>query len=561
MLLNKYGTLRQEILTDETYFELEFKSKLGMPDQFMTEATVLTTARDVVLTGCDHTDITKARIQVPAHADTDKANEDAKRLRRFYYGLINMTVQNADINPWRVASTYFWAYGMACLRTLWDPHRWPDKPVKSAGQSTKEYELVLDNWRAQRHESLPIAIDAIHPYCVMPDPTVGPPRYVMENFQKLCVDIKGRYSTWMNPKDKKPWEEVEWTAYYDLEYYCYLADDEPVLPQGIAKHNYGHLPHSFAYSGMGVDGTDGAPEKKCVGFLRHLRDELRSESRNFSIHDVVMKRGGWPFIYLDGENAESQEDFTWEYGQLNRLKPGVELKELKNFGLPTDKLIQQMQVSSDYIAKHAAPPTMRGMPSDKATGFQKERLLAGQASLKYNHGKVAFQRLTEQVCKKAARLTKNLLSDDMRVWAQTPQDEFDILLKGEDMVEPFVIYMEFSPIDELDEIQRDENTRRNIEVGLIDVETARKSKSNINPDEVKENLLKEAMYQQMVPMVYQFYLQPKLLEALSKRMASEGGMPMPQMGAPGQPGAQMAGPNQMPIQMPQAGVAPGPGMM
>jgi hypothetical protein len=51
---------------DEQFYELDFKSKLLLPEEFADEGIVLPTARDIIDTVVDHTDVYNVRVLLPS---------------------------------------------------------------------------------------------------------------------------------------------------------------------------------------------------------------------------------------------------------------------------------------------------------------------------------------------------------------------------------------------------------------------------------------------------------------------------------------------------------------
>ena len=57
-----YSKLRTAYERDEEFYNLEFKGRLNIPGEFRKDRVVLPTARDVVDTGINHTNIFNARV-------------------------------------------------------------------------------------------------------------------------------------------------------------------------------------------------------------------------------------------------------------------------------------------------------------------------------------------------------------------------------------------------------------------------------------------------------------------------------------------------------------------
>ena len=66
---------------DESFYELDFKSKLMLPDEFKAEGVVLPTARNLVDTCCDNTDIFNVRIWVNKKGESKKSEDESNLLK------------------------------------------------------------------------------------------------------------------------------------------------------------------------------------------------------------------------------------------------------------------------------------------------------------------------------------------------------------------------------------------------------------------------------------------------------------------------------------------------
>jgi len=145
-----------------------------------------------------------------------------------------------------------------------------------------------------------------------------------------------------------------------------------------------------------------------------------------------------------------------------------------------------------------------------------------EASARYRYSEDAFRNGTAKVLTNCARLMKNVIPYDVRVWARTPTDEFDIEIKKDKMKEPFTCYVEFAPISEEDEYRRHDDLERLAASGIVTRQWARTQMSNVDPlkmerEEMKERIKNDPAVQQAISQ----YLAGKMAEALSKRSAAE----------------------------------------
>jgi len=531
---------------DEKYFELDFKSLLNLPKEFQTEGITLPTARDVVDTYVDHVDLNNARVTVTQQGNTQADFERQQLMRKFFLGMIYRTNVESDISPWRVAGKHHGLHGMGVFKTVYDADRWPDKPEQGEKVSDSEYAERLDQWRYEKGNSLPIVIQAVNPHCIMPDPSYGGRQFVIEKHPRLLLDIRERYPNWSNPKGRKIAENVEFVSYWDAKYRCDMADGEPLLKVkgGVAQHSYGFIPYTIIDAGLGNLSYDNKPEMRYVGILRYIKDLLIAESRDFSIADIILARVSWGGGFLEGDKAKEVTELSQKFGEYTPLPVGVKVIQ-NNQQIPPEMLNRHLARTSDYIAAHAAPRSVRGLSEEGVRSGADRRLVISEAAARYRYSTEAFRYGTAQVLIKCARLFKNVIPGDIQVWAKTPTDEFDVEIKKDKLKEPFTCYVEFAPISEEDEYRRHDDMERLLAQGVVTPKWARSQMSNVDPiamdlDEEIQKLKNDPMLQGLVSQ----YAAGKLAAAISKRTGGEaipglaqGATPV----APPQPGQPEAG--------------------
>jgi hypothetical protein len=541
-----YKDVQEEFAKDETYYELDFAERLELPIEFSKEGIVLPTARDMVDTFVDHIDISNARVFVNRKGTSNQSADEVEMMRKFYLGLIHRNNVEADISPWRVGAKYYALHGLTVFEDVWDADQWLDKPDRDPGESEDDYAARIDEWRARQYDSIPIVIRAINPANVIPDPSYGGRSFVFKVTPKVVLDIQRRYKKWGNPKSRKIGDVVNLISYWDRKYRCELADGEPLLQtaDGIVEHKYGFLPYVFIDSGLGNMNQKGEAKRRYVGTLRYIFDLLVAESRDFSISDIVLKREAWPTKDLMGKNAGQVTEYSQEYGALNRLPEGVEIAE-RTHAVPPDALNAHMYRTSDYISAHAAPRSVRGLGETGVRSGADRRLMISEAASRYRYSEDAFKNGTAKVLTNCARLMKNVIPGNMRVWAKTPTDEFDVEIDKTKMKEPFTCYVEFAPISEEDEYRRHDDLERLVTSGIVTKRWARGQMSNVDPvameiDEEREKLRNDPNLQQVVSQ----YVTGKLYAAIAARQAADNiktlppmpaGMPSPAGQPPGSP--------------------------
>lgn len=518
--------------TDEQMYELDFKSLLNLPREFKDEGIALPTARDLVDTCCDNTDIFNTRVWVNKKGTSTKSEEEANLLRKFGLGVLYRNSVEASISPIRVSAKHYWLYGLGIIKTVWDADRTLGRPERKEGESDESYAEKIDRWRSEHHDSIPIVIQGVHPRNIMLDPYYDSGQFVFETREELCFNVKQQFPNWGNPEGAEVTDRVVHVSFWSKDYRCELYDREPVLRGGVVKHNYGFIPYTPIDTGLGNLSSDNDLKKRYVGILRYVKDLLISESRNYSISDVILKMQAWPWGWLSGPNAQSITDVYRKFGEYNALPDGVELHQ-ESPQVPPDALRTWLTVASNYLAGHAAPPAVRGLSEEGVRSGADRRLIIAQASTRYQYSNEAFRHGVAKVLSNCARIMKNVVPGDINVWAKTPTDEFDIEIKKDKMKEPFTFYVEFAPISEEDEYRRHDDLERLVTSGLVTMPWARRQMSNVDAIEMEvEEEVERLKLDPMVQQVISQYMAGKLMEAMQKRSTAESiGNPPPPLPA------------------------------
>lgn len=517
-----YGEVFKKFDEDEKFYELNFKDLLRMPKEFKDEGITLPTARDMVDTCVDHTNIHNARVFVNRKGTSNISEDDAEMMRKFYLGLIQRTEVESSISPWRTSAKHYWLHGLTYLKTVWDADLSIDKPIQKKGESEDDYAARLDSWRDENNAVLPIVIQAVHPRNVMYDP-FGTNSFVFEVQEKLCYNVSRKWKNWSNPKEKTLGQMIEHISFWTPEYRCELYDGEPVLrvPGGVDKHGYGFLPYVAIDSGLGNLSSKADPDKRYVGVLRYIRDILVSESRNYSTSDCVLKRTAWPWGTIEGDNAEQAGKIEQTFGTYTPMPKGTKLVQ-QTPQVPPGALQELLNITTSYITSHAAPNSVRGLGESGVRSGTDRRQVIAEASTRYAYSEVAYRNGATKVLTNCAHLFKNIIPGDLRVWARTKTDEFDEVISKNKMKEPFTCYIEFAPISEEDEYTRHDDLERLVQSGIVTPNWARKQMSNVDPvameieDEVQK-LKNDPMVQQLITQ----YAASKIMEALTKRSRAE----------------------------------------
>ena len=472
---------------DEKFYNLEFKELLNIPVEFGADAIVTPTSRDVVDTAVNHTDIHNARVFVNKKGTSNRSEESSEMLKKLGLGIIHRTNVESQIAPGHVGAKHFWLHGLAVFKTIWDADRWPDKPAQKEGETEEEYAERLDEWRAENHLSLPIIIQAINPYTIMPDPYYGGQLYVIERHKKLKFDAAKIWPHLKSLQSGGSDDEVEFISYWDKDYRCDLVDGFPILKVkgGVAKHNYGFIPYTLIESGLGNLSIEAKPEQRYVGILRYIKDMLVSESINYTLCNILMKRETLKGGYVTGADAEAISEIKQEYGKYWPVgDKDVQFHDWEA-KLAPDAAYRHLALTSDYIASHAAPRSARGMSEMGVRSGSDRRLIMAAASAIYQYASPAFANGWANILSKCAMLVKNVIPGDFEMWTRTPTDEFDVVVRKSLMKEPFNYYVEFAPISEEDEYLRRDSIIKMVGSGLATRNWGRKQISSIDIREME----------------------------------------------------------------------------
>jgi hypothetical protein len=531
---------------DELFYELDFRDRLALPEEFRTEGIILPTARDLVDTSVDNTDLFNIRVWVGKKGESQKSHEEMNLLRKFGLGVLYRNSIESSLSPLRVGGKHYWLYGLAIFKTVWDADRWANRPQRKEGESDDEFAARIDEWRAGHQDSIPIVIQAVNPRNVLLDPYYEGGMFVFEVREELCFNVKQMFPNWTNPRGRKVTDKVEHISFWTKDYRCELYDREPILkvPGGVAKHSYGFIPYVAIDTGLGNVSADNDLTKRYVGVLRYVRDLLVSESRDYSIGDVILKRTAFPWGYLKGPNAQSVQQIFQRFGEYNALPDGVDIVDMAP-KVPPDALLSWLGVAADYLSAHAAPRSVRGLGESGVRSGADRRLILAQAATRYQYSNEAFKHGIAKVLSNCARIMKHVVPGDINVWARTPTDEFDIEIKKEKMKEPFTFYVEFAPISEEDEYRRHDDQERLYKSGIVTKQWVRRQMSNVDPEamEIEEEVERLKADPQVQQLISQ-YVMSKLLEALTKKSTAESIENPPPVVPPVAPGAAAPGPAQ-----------------
>lgn len=554
--------LYQQFDTDDKMYELDFANELNLPVEFEKEGIVLPTARDIVDTCVDHTSISNARVQVTAKGPSKKEQEKAEMQRKFGLGVLYRNNVEATIAPLRVSAKHYWVNGLTVIKDVWDADRYLDKPERKEDESENEYGDRIDKWRSESHDSIPIVIQAVHPRNIMLDPYHDGKLYVFETREELAYNVMAKYPNWRNLEGKRITEKVKHITCFIGDYRCELYDKDPVLKAqgGVVKTRYGFIPYVPIDTGLGNITADNNLKKRYVGILRYIKDLLISESRDYSIGDVILKRTAFPWGYLKGAKASEIIEIYQQFGQYQALPEGVEIVDMSPKA-PPDALLTWMSVASQYLAAHGAPNSVRGLGETGVRSGADRRLLLAEASSRYTYSNEAFQHGVARVLSNCARIMKNVIPGNLNVWARTPVDEFDLEVEKDMLEEPFTFYVKFNPVSPEEDYRQHDDLERMVKAGILTVQTAREKLPDVDPkklrrEELKEEIRKSPAYLQVRDQFIAAQLAQRLAALQAKDQITSGQVPPLTPPATPQPGVEQPQPPMGGMVPPIPNVAP-----
>jgi hypothetical protein len=531
-----YGKTFESFRRSEKLYELDFKNELRISKEIESQGwkgVVLPTGRDAIDTAVSHTNLFHAEVHVNRKGKSD-ADEAAQRMEKaLYTGIIYNANLESSISPWIVAGKHFWIYGRAVLRDTWDADMWLDKPLQKDSESDEAYKVRLEEWRDSTYERLPLKIEAVNPCSFMSDPSYGEQRYVFETHEQMVFDTKKMYPSWKNPLQREITDNSTYTMYWDKDFRCDLIDGEPVIPVkgGVVKHKYGFIPYVSIDSNLGNVSSDNAIDKRYVGLLKYCDDLLVSESRSYSIRDVVLAKTAYPTRHIEGDTAGVQAKYEDKFGVVNVLPPNTKLMN-DDPQLPPNALNYHLGDTSDRIASHAAPRAAQGLAEEGVRSAVDRQQIAAQASARYAYSTPAFAMGTAKVLTNCARIIKNVIKENVRVWARTPAGDYDMVINPDKLKEPFTCSVEFSPISEEDEYRRHDDYERLLAAGIVPKNWIRERMSNVDSESVELQEMVDIL--KMSPSIAQMtdqYLAGKMAAVLSVKDAASKvkSAPPPQM--------------------------------
>ncbi len=320
-----YSTLRTEQESSESYYELEFDSGIKEPFREIK----MDTARNFVDDPVNTMVTDNPQIKYPPLADTEVERERAQKVQNVLQAGLDRVLQEQP-NPLEEAPKNIWLYGEGYFKALVNKEVYDTKPKKGE----KNYDEELEEWEYGLIDNFPLILKAPNPRWIMPSikHSRGIPANVIEFYKRRVEDIKANYPDWVNAKDKKDTELVDWIEYWSKDWRGYLADGVSVFGEekDFLPNIFEIVPYVHMYSGLGRMSADGDPKYMARSVLFGAKDMLLTETRGFSQIDTIRARYAYPIVKAQGrkdayESAPIPEPGAILYGVNDTDNTNVEI--------------------------------------------------------------------------------------------------------------------------------------------------------------------------------------------------------------------------------------------
>ena len=479
-----YGIYHEEAEIDQRWYNLDKSLNLDMPKKFASQGVLLPTAKSVVDTASDHVSPQFRLVTVPRKSSSTTATENARQQQRFFSSFLTYLERDHKSSPYRLASKQLGIYGLSVWKLHYLPQFDLGRPKQKSGEAEEAFEERLEEYRINKASKMPFALRVINPLNIYVDPWNPTPNWAIEKSTKLVGELREIFPKWEGHNGRRNTDTVEVYEYWDKKNRFIVANDRSVFGDSSpSPHGLGDHPYIVGDSGLGFEDEESTPENKYVGYLRHIRDVLKSESRNYSIVDIVLKASAWPIRVAKGEAAASLAGVSFEYGELINLPEGAEIENLTP-DLPPNMVFSQLAQTSAIVGEAVAPRVIRGLREPGTTSGFDQQIQLGEARLRYQGLAFALKNMLTQLCVKAATYMEKKVKNPINIGIGTTEDEYKEinpkLFKGVRTVS-----IEVNVLRPDDEFRKKQALAAELQSGLIDPENAIKdAHPELDPQEV-----------------------------------------------------------------------------
>lgn len=461
-----YATLHDEFTKDEQWYQLDEDIDIGLPSEYKSQGVLLPTARTIVDTAVDHISPQFRDILVPRKSSTLSATNKAKDQQRFYSASLTWLENQSPSSPYRMANKQLGIYGMAVTKTTyvedWDVAKGEDE-------------------EGIRAEFMPFRHRVLHPAEVFPDPFNDEAQWVIQVNDRMIGDlfnIYGKFNT-----HKRLTDRAEVIEFWDRGERAVLVDGEPIID--LVEHSWGEHPYTIGDSGLGFISLDRKPEHRYMGYLRFVREVLKSESRNYSINDIVLKASGWPIQVASGPGASQLAGIEMQYGKIYELPPDTDLRQLTP-ELPPPLVEAHRFTTSTILSEATAPRPLVGLRNPGTTSGRDQNIQLGQARLRYQGMAQASEMMLTAIARKLGTYMENVVEHPVNISLGTTENEYkEVSPKTFKGVRPVKVTVNVLEPD--NEFGKKQAVAQELTVGTIDRETA---VEELHPDKDTEKMLR-----------------------------------------------------------------------
>jgi hypothetical protein len=475
-----YAALHAEFAIDEQWYALSGDIDIGLPKEYAKQGTLLPTARSLVDTAVDHISPQFRDITVPRKSASDQATERASRQSRFYGAALTWLEMQSSSSPYRMANKQLAIYGMSVSKTTY-VEDWDVSKSGGTEEEKEENDFI-------RSEYMPFKHQVLHPAEVYPDPFNEEPQWVIQINDRKIGDLRAIYGNFNT--NKKLTQNAEVIEYWGKKDRLVLVDGETVID--YTEHDLGDHPYIIGDSGLGFISRDRKPEHRYMGYLRFLRSVLASESRNYSITDIVLKASGWPVRTASGPGAAQLAGIKLDYGRIHELPEGTTLDAITPL-LPENVLAAHRFDTSTIISEASAPRPLAGLRNPGTTSGRDQNIQLGQARLRYQGMAQASEMMLTQLARKLGTYMQYAVEHPVNISLGTTEQEYGEvsprMFKGSRPVKVTVNVLEPD-----NEFGKKQSVAQEIQAGTLDrYNGIRELHPNLDPADVLRGIRKDRL--------------------------------------------------------------------
>lgn len=382
---NFYQTLHNNQIDIDAFYELTFD--IGIPPRY--QKRMPSTARDWIDAGVRNFTLDNPKSRVYPRRGTQEARKQAGLIETFYDFWLKK-----DIREIKNAAKKVLIRGEGFLRINMDDTYFGNYGGVPISKLSEE---EIEEYHDERLHHFPLYLTSPDPINVFASPAHDGmmPMDIFENFTITASEANALADRngWGWHTDKKSDTEIDWIAYHDPWWRCFLLDGEPVFSPEVQVNIFGFVPYVHFSSGSGQTSYQGKPEYLYRSLIYGKQDMLKMEARTLSMIDAINARYAWLRYVLRG-NPELIKKYypngvpTDPDKLLIEIPDSLEIKTLAGENPP-----QGLFNEWGLLQSLAAPPNVLGAvkPAGVYSGMLQEDLMSSAKSMY----KDAFQNIEE----------------------------------------------------------------------------------------------------------------------------------------------------------------------